>query len=278
MTGTAGSRPMAGRTEMTNLIGETPPHHVAPDLRQSAAAGRDDDQPIRRAALVAGVGLMLMAALAGVANILVLQGLITPGDAVKTAADITGSETAFRLGVVGLYVVAVLDVVIAWALRRVFNPVNRDLSRLAAWLRLAYAGVFLVALSQLAGIPPTLNGAGYSSAFTPEQRPAQALLKIDTFNDVWSAGLILFALHLVLIGYLAYRSGYVPRLIGVLLVIAGIGYAFDSVVTVFSDGSPFAVSTVTFLGEFLLGVWLLVRGRRLVILAGRSSNPTGDPR
>jgi hypothetical protein len=263
---------------MTNLIGAPPPDHIAPDPPRSAVDGRNDNRPMRRAALVAGAGLMLIAVLAGLANVIVLQGLTTPGDAVKTAADITGSDTVFRLGVLALYVVAVLDVVIAWALRRVFDPVNRDLSRLAAWLRLAYAGVFLAGLSQLAGVPPVLNGAGYSSEFTAEQRGAQAMVKIDTFRDVWSAGLVLFALHLVLIGYLAYRSSYIPSLIGVLLVIAGIGYAFDSAVTVFSDGSPFAVSTVTFLGELLLGLWLLARGRRLTVLPGGSSTLTGDPR
>lgn len=206
---------------------------------------------------------MLMAALAGFGNLVVLEGLVTPGDAGKTAGDILASEGVFRFGIASLYGVVVLDVVIAWALLRVFSPVSRDISRLAAWFRLAYAGVFMVALSQLAGIPDLLNSDGYSAVFPAEQLQAQALQKFDTFNDIWFAGLILFGFHLLVIGYLAYKSGYVPRVLGVLLVIAGFGYAFDSFVTVFSDGSVFAISTVTFLGEFLLGLWLLIRGSRL---------------
>ena len=206
---------------------------------------------------------MLMSALAGFGNLVVLEGLVTPGDAAKTAGDIVASEGVFRFGVASLYLVVVLDVVVAWALLRVFSPVSRDISRLAAWFRLAYSGVFMVALSQLAGISDLLNSEGYSAVFTAEQLQAQALLKIDAFNDIWFAGLILFGVHLLIIGYLAYKSGYVPRVLGVLLVIAGVGYAFDSFVTVFSDGSPIAISTVTFLGEFLLGLWLLIRGRRL---------------
>jgi len=81
------------------------------------------------------------------------------------------------------------------------------------------------------------------------------------------AGLILFGVHLFLLGYLAYRSSYVPKVIGVLLAIAGVGYAFDSFFTVFTEGSPFAISTVTFLGEFLLALWLLIRGRRISLEA-----------
>ena len=97
--------------------------------------------------------MMAMAGLAGFANLVVVQGLVTSGNAARTAQDITASEGMFRLAVVALYLVVVLDVVVAWALMRVFSPVNHEISRLSAWFRLAYAAVFLVAVSQLAGIP-----------------------------------------------------------------------------------------------------------------------------
>lgn len=206
---------------------------------------------------------MLMSVLGGFANLVVVEGLVTPGDAATTARDIVASDGMFRFGVATLYLVVVLDAVVAWALFRVFSPVNSDLSRLAAWFRLAYTGVLTVAVSQLAGIPGLLSSGAYSEAFGAEQLQGQVLLRTEAFDDIWMAGLILFGVHLLIIGYLAYVSGYVPRVLGVLLVMAGVGYAFDSFVTVFSDGSPFAISTVTFLGEFLLGLWLLIRGRRI---------------
>jgi aminoglycoside phosphotransferase (APT) family kinase protein len=215
----------------------------------------------RRPALVAGAAIMLVAVLAGFGNLVVVQGLVTPGDAPATAHDITASEGLFRLGVASLYLAALLDIVVAWALFTVFRPVHSELSRLSAWLRLAYAVVFIVALSQLAGIPALLNGADGTGPFTRSQLQAQALAKADAFHNIWSAGLILFGAHLVGIGILAYRSGFVPRLIGALLVLAGAGYAFDSLVSVFTEHPVFVVSNVTFLGEFLLGVWLLKRGR-----------------
>jgi hypothetical protein len=203
-----------------------------------------------------------MAALAGFGNFVAVEGLVTPGDAARTADDIKAAEGMFRLGVLALYLVVVLDVVISWALMQVFDPVSRFLSRLAAWFRLAYSAVFMVAISQLAGIPGLLGGG--SSAFTTEQMEAQALLKVDAFNDIWFAGLILFAAHLVLIGYLAFKSGYIPALLGILVVISGLGYAVDSVGMTLTE-TPLEVAVVTFIGEFLLGVWLLVRGRRMTV-------------
>ena len=234
------------------------------NVTEASLEHRRSDAPthsIRTAGLIAGLSLIAMAALAGFGNFVAVEGLVTPGDAARTAADITAAEGTFRLGVLALYMVVVLDVVIAWALMRVFDPVSRSLSRLAAWFRLAYSAVFMVAISQLAGIPDLL---GSSSAFTPEQVEAQALLKVDAFNDIWFAGFILFAAHLVVIGYLAYKSGYVPALLGILVVISGLGYAFDSIGTVLTE-SALEVSLVTFIGEFLLGVWLLIKGRRMSV-------------
>jgi hypothetical protein len=146
---------------------------------------------------------------------------------------------------------------------RVFSPVSRSLSMLAACFRLVYAGVFLVAVSQLLGVLHLLGNDAYLSVFSAGQLHAQALSGIGTFNDVWSAGLVLFGLHLLVIGYLGYRSGYVPRLLGVLLVIAGLGYVVDSFGAVLSRGSWTDVSSFTFIGEFLLALWLLIWGRRL---------------
>jgi hypothetical protein len=238
---------------MTNTVREASLEH-----RRSDAPNRS----IRRAGFVAGISLLAMSVLAGFGNFVAVEGLVTPGDAGRTAEDILASEGTFRVGVLALYLVVVLDVVVAWALMLVFDPVSRSISRLAAWFRLAYSAVFLVAISQLAGIPDLLAGA--SSAFSAEQVEAQALLKVDAFHDIWFAGLVLFGAHLVLIGYLAYRSGYLPRILGVLLVLAGLGYAFDSAGRVLSE-SALEVSTVTFVGEFLLCLWLLIRGRRMSV-------------
>jgi hypothetical protein len=252
---------------MTNRFEEASLGRDASDMPPPVLAGMDASRSTRKASVIAGLGLLLMAGLAGFAKLVVVDGLVTPGDAAKTAEDIIASEGMFRFGIASLYLVVILDVVVAWALMRVFSPVNMSVSRLGAWFRLAYAGVFMVALSQLAGIPHLLQDERYSAVFGADQSRAQALLRFDAFNDIWFAGLVLFGVHLLIIGYLAYKSGYVPRPLGILIAIAGFGYCFDTFSAVLSQGSPITISTVTFIGEFLLACWLLIRGRRISIAA-----------
>jgi hypothetical protein len=237
--------------------------HARPTTRERAAG----DPPIRQAGLVAGLGLLAMAALSGFGIFYVGERLVTQGDAARTVEDIAASDGLFRWGTASLYAVVVLDVVVAWALFRFFSPVSSGLARLAAWFRLAYAGVFMLAIGQLAGIPDLVASDQYAGVFTAEQIQGQTLLKTDAFDDLWMAGLILFGIHLALVGYLAYRSSYVPKLLGVLLIIAGAGYVFDSVASTVLASPPGSVATVTFLGEFLLALWLVARGRRISLEA-----------
>jgi hypothetical protein len=107
-----------------------------------------------------------------------------------------------------------------------------------AWLRLGQAAVFGTAI----GLPP-----GVLRRLPDDE--AGALLRVEDFRDVWDVGLVFFGLHLIVLGYLSYRSGFVPRFIGVLLVIAGLGYLLDTFGALLSAGYTVEVSVVTFVGE-----------------------------
>jgi hypothetical protein len=229
---------------------------------------------IRNASITAGIALLLMSVVAIFGKVVAVDGLVTEGDATRTVSDITASPGLFRLGIASLVLVIALDVVVAWALYRVFSPVSRSLSMLAAALRLVYSGVFMVAIGQLLGVIRLLDNDGNLAVFGADQVDAQAMLGITAFNDIWYLGQFLFGLHLLLIGYLAYRSDYIPRLLGVLLVIAGLGYATDSMGAVLSLGSWTNISSFTFIGEFLLALWLLIRARRI---AANASALEGQP-
>ncbi len=200
---------------------------------------------VRKTSTTAGIALLAMSVLSAFGYLLAVKGLVVPGNAARTARNITAHESLFRLGIVSLYLVVALDVVVAWALYRVFKPVSAGLSRLAAVLRIAYAAVFMVAISQLFGALRT---------------HAQALQHINTFTNIWDAGLVLFGLSLIVLAYMAYRSGYVPKLLGFLLAIAGFGYVFDTVVRVLVPGSSSDVSAITGMGEFVFALWLVARG------------------
>jgi hypothetical protein len=212
-----------------------------------------------------------MTPLAAFANFVVLETLITPGDAAQTASAILNAEWTFRVAIASLFAVAVLDLIVPWALYYVFKPVSSGAALLMAWFRIVIAGIFMVAIGQLAGVLSILNTAESTSVFTMEQHYAQALLGINAFYDVWDAALILVGLHLVVLGYLvyrsgavpSYRSGYIPTVLGILLVIAGGGYVVGSFGRVLVAGYSFEVAAFTFIGEVLLIVWLLIYGRRV---------------
>ena len=241
----------------TDLRPVLPDHQGAPEADPRHEGG----WTLRRAGVVAGVALLVMVALAAFADFVVVQGMITPGDGPATAAEIMAGEGTFRLGVLAWVLIVVLDVVIAWALYRVFRPVSPAVSMLAAVFRFVYAAVLLVAVGQLLRAVDVLT-AGSTPAASADGVAGHALLELNAFQDLYDLGLFLFGIHLALLGYLSLRSDFIPKVVGALLVVAGAGYAFDTVGAVLALGLP-RVSVFTFLGELLLALWLLVAGRRL---------------
>ena len=241
---------------MTTAVRPATPSPAAPERRAS-------DGAFRTGATCAGAGILLLAVLAPFGVLLAVDGLVTPGDPAQTALGIAGSEVLSRLGIVALLAVAVavVDVVVAWGLHQVLRPTDQGLSTLAAWFRLAYATVLLVGVAHLVAALRLLDAP--SGAFSDAQNQTRALSEIEAVHDVFSAGLALFGVHLVLVGCIAWRSGHVPRLLAALVCLAAAGYTFDSTAAVLTDGDAPAAATITLFGEFLLGVWLLARGRRL---------------
>lgn len=183
----------------------------------------------RQAARIAGFGYLIIFVLAIFANFFVREGLIESGDAVATAANIADSEGLFRLGVVSFLVTLVLDVAVAWLLYIVFSTVSRDISLVTAWFRLVHAAFLGVALIFFFLVLQLLSGADYLSVLGSDQIDAQVMLYLDGFNYAWLIGLFAFGIHLVFLGYLVLRSSYMPRLLGILLVVAGLAYVTDTI-------------------------------------------------
>jgi hypothetical protein len=205
----------------------------------------------RTAALVAGVALALMAVLGGFGNFGALVPLIVPGDATQTAQNISGSPLLFFSGVASLFIVTLLDILVAGALYTLFKPVSRRLASAAAWMRTIFAVLFMVAISRLV--------IGFSLLGDPKA----ALPVLESFNTIWVISLGLFGASLLLIGYLAIRSGFIAKVFGILLAIAGVGYLADAIGMAFVPGFTAVFAQFMFLGEVAIIFWLLIRGRRL---------------
>ena len=227
---------------------------------------------VRTAALVAGVGLFAMAILAPFANFYVLQNLIVANDAKATIEHILASPGLFRIGIVGFLVVAVLDVVVAWGLYVLLESVNKNLSLLAAWFRVVYAAVFAIALNPLLAVLQLLEGGKSLQAFETNPLQAQVMLSLGAFRSGWDLGLVIFGFHLLVLGYLAFKSGFIPKWLGVLLGIAAFGYLIDSFGKILVPNYNLNLSTFTFVGEFLLIFWLLWYS-----LKGLSKKPLAQP-
>jgi hypothetical protein len=229
-------------------------------MNSDRTTARSNDVSPRTAALVAGLGLLMMAILAPFANFYVLQNLVVANDAKATADKIMASSGLFRLGIVCFLIVAVLDVIVAWALHVLLEPVNKSLSLLAAWFRVAYAAVFAIALIPLLGVVQLLSGAEYLKGLETNQLHAQVMLSLSAFHDGWDLGLVIFGCHLLGLGYVLFKSGFVPQWLSILVSIAGGGYLADSFGKFLIPNYNITVAAFTFVGEFLLIFWLLWKG------------------
>jgi hypothetical protein len=124
--------------------------------------------------------------------------------------------------------VVVADVAIAVTFYLLLRPVSHTRSLLAAAFRLAYAAVLAAVLLNLFEAFQLLTGAQGAAGLGEQQRQAMALAALDTFSAGFLLALVLFGVHLVILGSLLYRSRHLPRVLGVLLAAAGMGYVADS--------------------------------------------------
>ncbi len=211
-------------------------------------------------ARMAGVFQLLEAITAASPGVFILGRLVVSGNAAATAANILGHERLFWLGFASLLIGVACH--IAWALLmyELLKPVNRSLSLLAAFVILV--GCAIQALTSLFYLAPllTLQGGSSFSAFTAEQLQALALmfLKLNTYaNDIY---LVFFGCWCILIGYLIFRSTFLPRILGVLVAISGLGwvtYLYPPLANHLF--SPY-IAVASAIGEIPLEFWLIVMG------------------
>jgi len=191
--------------------------------------------------------------------------LIVSGDAAATARRILGSETLFRLGLAGEMLTCVFDVALALIFYVLLKPVSRNLALLAALLRLTYVGIYGVAkLFEIAALA-ALHGPDSLKDVDPAQWDDLAFLLLRVHGLGYGASLLFFGCSCVLMGYLMFRSQYLPRTFGVLLVIAGASYALYSLAQMlapqFADQTLFPWMLLPGLpAEWGLCLWLLIKG------------------
>lgn len=187
------------------------------------------------------------------------RGIVASGDATATATNILAHPDLFRLSFVANLLGTICYIVVTALFYELFRPVNRNISLVAALISLV--GCAMGAVSCGLHLVPTalLNGPSYAIAFPPEQLHALVLLFIKASGLAYATGMILFGFYCVLIGYLTFRSTFLPRIVGALFTLAGLGW-----LTFLSPSLGAALSPITMLtglaGEGSLGVWFLLKG------------------
>ena len=214
-------------------------------------------------ARIAGVLYLLIAALSGFVHFYVRDELIVSGDATTTANNIMASAGLFRVHIAAELVILLSEIVLLVLLYVLLKPVSKTLSLVAAVSRLAMTTIHGINVLNNVIVLLLLSGAGYLTVFAPNQLHALVTLFLDAYIHGFNIGVVFLALHAAILSYLIFTSGYFPKVLGVLFMIATLGYLIDSFALVLvanhKTGAvyfalPIAVAEISF------PLWLLFKG------------------
>jgi hypothetical protein len=211
----------------------------------------------RKAAIVAGSAFIISFVLVILVGNFILQNFLVPGDSAALANDIKANEMQFDLAVAGYLAILALDAVIAVALYIVLKLADRKLASLSGGLRLLYVSTMVISVLAL----------------------AFQFIDVYGYGTIKLIGYLFFTCHIFVTGYTVFKSGYIPRILGVLLVIASFSYVIAFYV---SSLVPEALLVICMLfmitGELSLSLWLLFKGFKVTATdssTARTSNVPG---
>lgn len=217
---------------------------------------------IQLTARIAAILTLLIVVLAPFSMLYIPTTLIVPSDAAATASNIMASQGLFRAGMVSDSIVFLIEIVLTVFLYVLVKPVDKTLSLAAAFSRLTMTVIQGINLLNHFIVLLLLSGAGYLTVFAPDQLQALALLFLSVHESVVLIWGLFFGLHLLVFGYLVYRSGYFPKLLGILLLIVAFTYLFqDFGNMLFPQYKALftSIGSLAFL-EIAFPLWLLIKG------------------
>lgn len=218
---------------------------------------------LKKTARLAGFSYLLLAVLGFYGLMYAPSQTVVRNDAVATAGKILAGEGLFRSGIAAHLASAVTVLLLAIFFYRMFNGVNAHWARLLVVLMAVQVPiVFVLEAAKLTALL-TLKGEVLKT-FSPAQTQDLAFWLLKMHGSGIALLELFWGVWLIPLACLVYRSGFVPRLLGIFLLAAGIGYATDSLTTVLFPAYHFFTQKIAFacsaLGELSLIVWLLARG------------------
>lgn len=215
---------------------------------------------VRRAAIIAGVAILLMALTVPVVEFYIFPKLINYSDSRQTVQNILTNQRLFSTAIFIHFLTVVSDIVSGWALYIFFRRVDRDLAQLSFLVRIVNAAFTIVALANLVQILALLKGL---DAPPTTDFNENVLVRLEFFNLQWRFMLVFFGLYMLMVGWLSIKSDYVPTLIGSLILVTGLGYIVDNLKYFFYPQIDTGYLWFTYFGEIIFMFWLLFKGSRL---------------
>lgn len=217
-------------------------------------------------ARIAGVLYLVIAAAAVFAHVYVPSSLIVSGDPAATASSIAASETLFRLAIGGEFVVLLSEVALSVLLYVLLKPANKTVSLLAMASRLVMTTIHGLNLLNSYFVLMLVSGTGPALAFEQSQTDELVSLFLRAHDYGFTIGILFLTIHVFALGYLIVQSGYLPKALGYLFLLAGIGYLIDSTASLLIRGyetTPIYLALPITISEIAFPLWLVIRGLNL---------------
>ncbi len=212
---------------------------------------------MRTAAWIAGFPLMFFAA--PFSEFYVFGNLVSYHDGARTTQNLIDHPQLFLSGIVGMVLVFIYDIVLAWACYIFIRPVNASLALLSAWLRIVYAALAMVALSKFLEAFNLANLPGLEEGY----RQQQVLQLVNARRFGMELAYLVFGSYLVFGGALMCKASYIPKYLGVMIIFAGVAWIMTSLQPYFFKDVNLRWMLIFGLGELVFAIWLLFRGTRI---------------
>jgi len=216
---------------------------------------------VQRYARIAGVLFLVSLVAGGFGEAYVPSKIIVSGDAAATAANITNFQFLYRLGFAAFMIESLCDITLVLIMYALLKLVSRELSLLAAFIGLVGTALFAFAELFYFAPPLIIGGTGYLKTFSPDQLNALALLSLKFYSYAGMIFTAYYGMSWLVRAYLIFRSGYLPKFLGVLMAIGGLGFVVRNFLLILAPRyASDALLMLMFPGGLLLAVWLLVKG------------------
>jgi hypothetical protein len=227
-------------------------------------ANRTIENSPQRYARIGGALYLAIIVLGAFAEGFVTNKLVVSGDAATTAQNILASADLWRLSVVGNLIVVLCAVPLLWIEYLLLRPVSKHLVLLAVFFNLVSLAVEAISKLFLLLVIPTLSSANYLRAFEPQQLQILANLALKSHDIAFNIALLFFGFTCLVNGYLIFKSGYLPKFVGILMQLAGLSYLTACFAALFAPAFADliipAVLVPPLIGESSFCLWLLVKG------------------